>query len=401
MSSTSLRQDARVIGLVGVSHGVSHFYHLILAGLFPWLKSAFSLSYAELGALMSVFFVVSGVGQALSGFLVDKVGARRVLFSGHALLGAAALVLAIAPNYAVLLLGSLIAGCGNAVFHPAGYTLLNQHVSKARLPYAFSVHGISGNIGWAAAPLFLAAVATLSSWRTALFAASIIPALMLLTLFLNRKVLGTRAPAPASAQATGGSFDFLRLPAVWMCFGFFFLTSVALGGIQAFSSTSLTALYDISLATAATAYTTYMLSSAAGMVAGGFLAARFHNHDRTIAVAFLFAAALALLLSASIVPGPLVVLVMGAIGLASGVAAPSRDLLIRAAAPPNATGRVFGVVYSGLDSGMAVGPVLFGMLMDGGHPAGLFIGVALFQTLAIATAVGAGGRGRVPVPHKA
>jgi MFS family permease len=401
MSTTSLRQDARVIALVGVSHGVSHFYHLILAGLFPWLKSAFTLSYAELGLLMSEFFVVSGVGQALSGFLVDRVGARRVLLSGHALLGAGALVLASAPNYAMLLLGSLIAGCGNAVFHPAGYTLLNQNVSKARLPYAFSMHGISGNIGWAAAPLFLAGVATLSSWRVALLAASVIPALMLLTLFLNRSVLGTNAAPQPGVQGAGGSFGFLRLPAVWMCFGFFFLTSVALGGIQAFSSTSLTSLYAISLPTAATAYTTFMLCSAAGMVAGGFLAARAHNHDRTIAVCFLFAAALALLLSASIVPGPLVVLVMGAIGLATGVAGPSRDLLIRAAAPPNATGRVFGVVYSGLDSGMAVGPVLFGMLMDGGHPAGLFIGVALFQTLAIATAVGAGGKGRAPLPHKA
>jgi FSR family fosmidomycin resistance protein-like MFS transporter len=401
MSTTSLRQDARVIGLVGVSHGVSHFYHLILAGLFPWLKAAFVLSYAELGFLMTVFFVVSGVGQALSGFLVDKVGARRVLFSGHALLGIGALVLASAPNYGVLLLGSLVAGCGNAVFHPAGYTLLNQNVSKERLPHAFSVHGISGNIGWAAAPLFLAGVATLSSWRTALLAASAIPALMLLTLVLNRKVLGTKAPAQTSAQAAGGSFDFLRLPAVWMCFGFFFLTSVALGGIQAFSSTSLTALYSISLPTAATAYTTYMLSSAAGMVAGGFLAARARSYDRTIAISFLFAAALALLLSAAILPGALVVPMMGAIGLASGIAAPSRDLLIRAAAPPNATGRVFGVVYSGLDSGMAVGPVLFGMLMDGGHPAGLFIGVALFQTLAIATAVGAGGSARAPLPHKA
>ena len=401
MSTTSLRQDARVIGLVGVSHGVSHFYHLILAGLFPWLKSAFVLSYAELGLLMTVFFVVSGIGQALSGFVVDRVGARRVLFTGHALLAAAALLLASAPNYTVLLLGSLVAGCGNAVFHPAGYTLLNQNVSKDRLPHAFSVHGISGNIGWAAAPLFLAGVATLSSWRVALLSASVIPALMLLTLFLNRKVLATKTPAPTSAGTAGGSFGFLRLPAVWMCFGFFFLTSVALGGIQAFSSTSLTALYAISLPTAATAYTTYMLSSAAGMVAGGFLAARVPNLERTIAVSFLCAAALALLLSSSIVPAPMVVLVMGAIGLASGVAAPSRDLLIRAAAPPNATGRVFGVVYSGLDSGMAVGPVLFGMLMDGGHPAGLFIGVALFQTLAIATAFGAGSSARVPVPHKA
>jgi MFS family permease len=137
------------------------------------------------------------------------------------------------------------------------------------------------------------------------------------------------------------------------------------------------------------------------MVAGGFLAARVQSYDRTVAASLLAAAAFALLLSASVVPGPMVVLVMGAIGLSTGIAGPSRDLLIRAAAPPNATGRVFGVVYSGMDSGMAVGPVLFGMLMDGGHPAGLFVGVALFYTLAIATAVGAGGMGRAPVPHKA
>ncbi|MFC5462241.1 MFS transporter [Massilia niabensis] len=402
MSSTSLRQDARVIGLVGVSHGVSHFFHLILAGLFPWLKAAFALSYAELGLLMTVFFVVSGIGQALSGFIVDRVGARLVLFSGHALLGIAALLLASAPNYAVLMLGSLLAGCGNAVFHPAGYTLLNQNVSKERLPHAFSVHGISGNIGWAAAPLFLAAVATLSNWRIALLCSAAIPFCMLTVLLLNRKALAVRAtPQPQGAAAPGGSFAFLRLQQVWMCFGFFFLTSVALGGIQAFSSTSLSALYGISLATAATAYTTFMLSSAVGMVAGGFLAARAHNHGRTIAIAFLFAAALALLLSASSVPGSMVLVVMGAMGLAMGVAGPSRDLLIRAAAPPNASGRVFGIVYSGLDSGMAVGPLLFGTLMDDGQPAALFIGVALFQTLAIATAVGAGANGRAPVPQKA
>lgn len=397
--TASLRQDARVIGLVGTSHGVSHFYHLILAGLFPWLKEAFALSYSELGLLMTVFFVVSGVGQALSGFIVDRVGARRVLFTGQALLGLGALVLASAPSYAVLLAGSFVAGCGNAVFHPAGYTLLNHGVSKERLAYAFSVHGISGNIGWASAPVFLAGVATLSSWRTALLAASAIPFLMLLVLFLNRAVLPNRATVPKGGEG-GSSFAFLRLPPVWMCFGFFFLTSIALGGIQAFSSTSLTALYGISLATAATAYTTFMLSSAAGMVAGGFLAARAHNHDRTITVAFLFAAALALLLAASVVPGPMVVVVMGAIGLATGVAGPSRDLLIRAAAPPNATGRVFGVVYSGLDTGMSVGPLLFGALMDGGHPASVFIGVALFQTLAIATAIGA-GNARGSMPQKA
>ncbi|MCS0607598.1 MFS transporter [Massilia solisilvae] len=393
MAEASLRDDARVIGLVGIAHGVSHFFHLILAGLFPWIKAAFGLSYAELGLLMTVFFVVSGIGQALSGFIVDRVGARAVLFAGLALLGAAALVLAGAPNYALLLAGSMLAGCGNAVFHPADYTLLNQRVSKPRLAHAFSVHGVSGNLGWAAAPVFLAAVAALSNWRVALVAAALIPFGVLALLLLNRSVLRTvAAPARPAAREEDGSFAFLRLPQVWMCFGFFFLTAVALAGIQSFASTALVATYGISLAAATSAYTIYMLASAGGMVLGGFFAARASNHDRTIAFAFTLAAVLALLLAAGVVPGPLVVVLMGLIGLASGVAGPSRDLLIRSAAPRNATGRVFGVVYSGLDSGLALGPLLFGALMDASHPAWVFVGIALFQALAIATAVTVGTR---------
>jgi MFS family permease len=403
MSSASLREDARVIGLVGVAHGVSHFFHLILAGLFPWIKTAFGLSYAELGLLMTVFFVVSGVGQALSGFVVDRVGARAVLFAGLVLLGSAALVLAAAPNYGFLLAGSMLAGCGNAVFHPADYTLLNQLVSKPRLAHAFSVHGVSGNLGWAAAPVFLAGVAALSSWRTALVAAAAIPFGVLLLLLANRAVLraGPGVHKAAARQDEGASFAFLRLPQVWMCFGFFLLTAVALAGIQSFASASIVSLYGVSLATATTAYTVYMLASALGMVLGGFLAARASKHDRTIAASFALAAVLALLLAAAVVPAPLVTLLMGAIGLASGIAGPSRDLLIRAAAPKNATGRVFGVVYSGLDSGLAAGPLLFGTLMDAGQPAWIFICIALFQGLAIATAVGVGGSGRVPALQKA
>jgi FSR family fosmidomycin resistance protein-like MFS transporter len=402
MQAASLRQDARVIGLVGLAHGTSHFYHLILAALFPWLKPAFDLSYAQLGLLMTVFFVVSGVGQALAGFVVDRVGARRVLFGGVAMLGVGALVLAGATGYPMLLCGSMIAGIGNSVFHPADYTLLNQRVSKERLAHAFSVHGISGNLGWAAAPVFMAGVAALSSWRTAVLASAVIPFAVLLLLFLNREALRPDPIAPRrEGQPQGGSFDFLRLPTVWMCFGFFFLSAVALGGIQSFASTGLVALYHVSLASATTAYTAYMLASAGGMIAGGFVAARSLNHDRVIVISFALAAAMAVLLAMAVVPGWMAVLLMGAIGLASGVAGPSRDLLIRSAAPSNATGRVFGVVYSGLDTGLSIGPLMFGAMMDAHHPSWIFLCIGLFQALAIATAVGVGGARRAPVLQKA
>ncbi|HEX8611169.1 MAG TPA: MFS transporter [Telluria sp.] len=395
MNTPTLRDDARVIGLVSLAHGVSHFYHLILAALFPWLKPAFNLSYAQLGLLMTLFFVVSGIGQALSGFVVDKAGARRVLFCGLALLGTSALVLAGAQSYVMLAAGSMLAGLGNAVFHPADYTLLNQRVSRARIAHAFSLHGISGNLGWAAAPAFLAGIAALAGWRVALLSAAAIPFATLALLFAQRAHLrADPAPVHAAGTVQDSSFGFMKLPAVWMSFGFFFLTAIALGGIQSFSSASLVALYGISLASATTAYTAYMLASAAGMVLGGFLATRAQRHDRTIALSFVCAALMALLVGAAVVPGWMAVVLMGGIGLAAGVAGPSRDLLIRAAAPKNATGRVFGIVYSGLDSGLALGPLLFGTMMDRGHPAWVFGCIALFQVLAIGTALTVGGSSR-------
>ncbi len=396
IAAPSLRQDAQVIALVGVAHGVSHFFHLILAPLFPWLKIAFDLSYAELGLLMTVFFVVSGIGQAAAGFVVDRVGARTVLFAGMALLGLSALALSVAQNYAMLLAGSMLAGLGNSVFHPADFTLLNKRVSANRLGHAFSVHGISGNLGWAAAPVFLAGIAGVAGWRAALAAAAAVPFVWLAVLFAFRHLLDTGSGhagagrKAAAASQEGGALSFIRLPAVWMCFAFFFITALALGGIQSFSAAGLRDLYGMSLASATLGQTAYMLASAAGMVWGGFLAARASRHDRTIALAFAFSGAFALLIAAAVTPGWMAVLMMGAVGFGAGVAGPSRDLLIRAAAPKNATGRVYGVVYSGLDIGLASGPLLFGALMDARQPALVFVLIGVFQIAAILTAVNVG-----------
>lgn len=399
--SPTLRDDATVISLVGLAHGTSHFYHLIVAPLFPWLKVEFGLSYSELGLLMTVFFVISGVGQALSGFVVDRVGAHRVLYFGVATLGISALVLSQAQSYAMLIGGVLIAGLGNSIFHPADYTLLNKRVSPPRLGHAFSVHGITGNIGWAAAPIFLAGIATLWNWRAALVCAAMIPAVVLVLLYMHRELL--RVPLPAvqagsnkqgavQAGADAHVLSFMRLPAVWMCFAFFMITALALGGIQSFSAPSLRSIYGISLAAATAGFTAYMLGAAGGMVWGGFIAAKASRHERTIAIAFAISGTLALVVASGVLPGMFAVALMGAVGFGAGVAGPSRDLLIRAAAPANATGRVYGVVYSGLDTGLALAPLLFGALMDANHPKWVFIGIGVFQCLAIVTALGVGER---------
>lgn len=400
-----LRHDAQVIGLVGIAHSVSHFFHLILAPLFPWLKPAFGLSYAELGLLMTVFFIASAIVQTLSGFVVDRIGPRPVLFAGITFLGAAALVLSVAPGYAVLLLGASIAGVGNGVFHPADFTLLNRHVSQPRLGHAFSVHGISGNLGWAAAPVFLVSIATLSNWRTALVCASVLAFVVLAVLVAFRHILdpvelrgavGNRAKARAAAGDGESVLGFMKLPQVWICWAFFLITTFAASGIQSFAPTALTQLYDMPLTLATACYTIYMLSGAGGMVLGGFAAARFTSHDRLIAVCFIVSGLFAIVVGTAVLPALAVPLLFGIIGFGAGVAGPSRDLLVRAAAPAGATGRVYGVVYSGLDIGLASGPLFFGALMDGRLPAWVFYMIGSLQLASILTAVtvGKGNRSR-------
>jgi FSR family fosmidomycin resistance protein-like MFS transporter len=233
------RQDVVLIGLVGLAHSISHFSQLLLAPLFPWLKTEFAVSYAELGLLMTIFFVVSCVVQTASGFIVDRIGPRPVLFCGLALLGAAAFGFASSRSYAMLAFFSVVAGVGNGVFHPVDYTLLNRRVHASRLGHAFSVHGITGSLGWALAPALLVPLTIAYSWRVALTCAGLLAFAVLAVLVVNRAHLlldtaplekGRTRAAPPSA-----GFDFLRIPAVWMCFAFFFFYAMALSGVQAFS----------------------------------------------------------------------------------------------------------------------------------------------------------------------
>ncbi len=395
-TANSFRRDAQVIGLVGLAHGTSHFFHLALAPLFPWLKDAFAVSYAELGLLMSVFFIVSGIGQALAGFVVDRFGALRVLFGGIALLGISALGLAASQSYAMLLVFAGVAGLGNCVFHPADFTLLNRRVSVPRMGHAFSVHGLAGTLGWAVAPLFLAGIASISSWRIALLCAALLAfgvlgVLIALRHLLDPREVGDALAASARKKETASAIlDFMKVPAVWMCFAFFFISSISFGGIQSFAATALRDLYEIPLTYATACIAAYMLASAGGIVAGGFLAARFRQHDKVIAVSFASAGAVALLVASAVPPAALVIVLLGLIGFFSGVAGPSRDLLVRAAAPKNATGRVYGVVYSGLDIGLSSAPLMFGLMMDAHHPAWVFIGIGAFQALSLVAVLGVG-----------
>src|SRR3990167_4385389 len=395
---TPLRQDARTIGLIGLAHGSSHFFHMLLPPLFPWLIGEFGFSYSELGLLVSVFFVVSGVGQALSGFLVDRVGARPVLFFALSSFATAGLLAGTAQGYAGLLLAAALAGLGNAPFHPVDFTILNKRVSPQRLGHGFSVHGISGNLGWAAAPVFMAGIATATgSRRAACLCGALLALLGLGVMGGDRDALDDRQGAwahqapGAKAVADEHPMAFLKLPSVWLCFSFFFWSTCALSAIQSFASPALQQMYGLPLSATAMVVTGYMLFGAAGMVVGGFLVGRVERLEKVIGICLLGWAGLRGLVGSGWLPGVAALAVAAFAGLGTGLAGPSRDMLIKRAAPPGATGRVYGTVYSGLDLGFAMSAPVFGALLDRGLTGGIFHGSALALALGVVSAALVGG----------
>ncbi|TFY98548.1 MFS transporter [Ramlibacter rhizophilus] len=382
-----LRQDAGVIGLVGGAHLISHFSQLLLAPLFPWLKDAFQVGYTELGFLMTLFFVVSCAVQASAGFLVDRHGPRPILLGGLTLLGIAAFGMAASPSYGVMVGWVVVAGVGNGVFHPVDYTLLNRKVSAARIGHAYSVHGVTGSLGWALAPALLVPLTMAFSWRVALAAAGVLAFVVLAVLWVNRERLQLPpVPVRSAADGTAGNFAFLRIPAVWMCFWFFLLWAIILTAVQAYAPHAARYLHGVPVGLAAMCVTVYMVCSAGGMIVGGFLAKDPSRCERIVGMAFGFAALVALVLGFASLPVLAVPVLFGLMGLAGGLAGPSRDLLVKRSTPENSSGRVYGVVYSGLDIGQAAAPLAFGLLMDHQQYQAVWLSLVAVQLLLITSA---------------
>ena len=340
---------------------------------------------------MSLFYAASGIGQTVSGFLVDHWGARRVLPLGMALLGAAMAFAGLAPSYLLLAAAALLGGLGNSVFHPADYSIFNASVSPGRLGRAYGVHGICGNFGWVLAPTVVVGLSTAVGWRAALVTLGLLGIAAAVALSTQGEVLDDRREsAGVRGMPSGGwtgSVKLLMATPILVAFAYFALLAMSQIGIQTFAVSALVNIYDAPLALATGALTAFLLGSAGGILAGAFLADRTSRHG-LVASSGMFLGAVASLVIASAAPSvALLPLVMALAGFCLGATSPSRDMLVRAATPPGASGKVYGFVYSGLDLGSSLTPLLFGWMLDHGEGRMIFVASAAFMLLTIATVV--------------
>lgn len=377
------KADSALRTLTGISiaHWVSHFHLLVLPMLFPFLKSQLGVGYVELGLALTVSAVVSGLTQAPTGYLVDHFGARKILLGGLMLGGLALLLLGLHLSYTSLIACAVLLGLANSVYHPADYAILAEHMDEARMGRAFSVHTFAGYLGGAVAPAIVAALVTVSGGVGALFASGAIGVLVALLL------VAMNIPDAGAHKANPGNANLPRqaviAPALITLTALFMLLSLSVAGINNFGVVALMSGYGATYSIANVALTAFLGASAAGVLAGGFLADHTERHGYVAAACFAANAAIVMLIALVTLPAWALTATMTAAGFLSGVIAPSRDMLVRNAAPPGAAGRAFGIVSTGFNLGGIVSPLLFGWIMDQSAPHWVFGASVIFMVATV------------------
>ena len=399
-----LRQDLEVLGFVGTAHFLAHFYVIVLPPIFPILARDLGVSYAALGMLLTVQSLSSSLVQVPVGFLVDRVGARRVLIFGIGTMAGAVALCGLTGSYWLLLALMVLIGLGNSAFHPANYSIMARRVSPQRLGRAFSIHTFAGHIGWAVAPGIVVGLTALSSWRVALALVGLFGLGVMAGIWAKGRGLEFE-DAPAAWQEPGREGESTRsapssaarlLLSRTMLFLLLYmvLSALATSGLNGFVVTALVDLYDTPLATASLGLTIFLVTSAVGVLIGGQLADWTRRYEVILGVGFV-GGGLALAAVGGLPLGFTVAMVAIALaGLSLGAIRPSRDMIVRRVAPAGAEGKVFGFVTMGMNVGGALSPVLFGWLIDQGAAAWIFYLSAMVMIAALAAALLAASSGR-------
>ncbi len=391
--------NAKVIALISTGHFFSHFYMLLLPPLFPILRDVYGVGFTELGLALTAFSLSTGFTQAPVGFLVDRYGARGILIAGMMLESVAIALIAVFPVYSALVALLVLAGLANAVYHPADYAIMNASVAKERMGRAFSIHTFAGYLGAALAPVTMIALMSWFDWRTALIICGVSGGAVAVVMALNSHVL---LNVPTLRQDAGEHQGRPRPSGLRLLFsgpilmGLLFFTGISMAGhgINNFSVSVLHLIYDAPLVEASVVLSAYLFAAPIGVLLGGWVADRTVHHDRFAAACFVVIAAMIFTVAAVELPLQAIAVLFAVAGLANGLVAPSRDMMIRSVTPPGEMGKVFGFVSVGYNIGGVVAPVMFGYLLDNADPGLFFWLVGAISLSTVATVLVTGHHGR-------
>jgi len=408
-AAIGLKQDMKVVGVLSGGHFMSHYYTMMLPPLFPLLHNDLGVSYTMLGLLLSLKSLASGATQLPAGILVDRFGARKILVFGFSMIMMSYLFVAISEQFWVIALFFMLAGTGNAVFHPADYSIMSVTIDSSRMGRSFSAHTFAGHMGTALAPVVsLLLVTTLGwSWRGAVLTSVVVGLIMVLALLTQwnyiqdgipnltkKKKENVAAPGQEELTTWQSILQIIASKPMLFLFLFFSMQSLGTGGFKNFAVAGLTELHGTSLTAAGGALTGFLFASAFGVLVGGVLADYDKRHALTASVALFVTAVISLLIGAVDMHYAVLVFFFTLAGLVQGVIRPARDMMIRAASPKGSIGKAFGFVFSGQAIGGGISPLVFGAMLDFGAPEWVFYASAIFLVLCILAVMGSAREAR-------
>ena len=146
-----------VIVAISFCHMLNDMMQSLLPAIYPDLKSELHLSFTQIGLVTLAYQLTASILQPLDGLYADKRPTPLALPGGTLFSLAGLLVLSVAHNYALLLVGASLIGMGSSVFHPESSRVARM-AAGARHGLAQSLFQVGGNAGQALGPLAAALV---------------------------------------------------------------------------------------------------------------------------------------------------------------------------------------------------------------------------------------------------
>jgi MFS family permease len=409
---------------------------MLLPPIFGPLGRELSLSDSQLGlALGTLGFVVTAL-QLPFGHLSDSHSRSLVLGISLSFGAVGALLTALAQSFFGLLAAQVVLGIGIAGHHPAHYPLISAATTDATRGRAYSVHGFTGALGFAAPPALLGLTASLGiDWRIAVAGIAMVGAIAgVLALGVVRQYIPRRithpgargAPAAAGEDTTSagsattagadstdrrglrqalltrvgrGVSALFHSPAIMGLTLLWFLTSTAGWGIKQYTGALLAGSYGVAEPTANLVVSAMLATGAVLIFGGGWLT------DRYTAIAVLLGGYLALAVTAGALgwgglPVGLALALTLLLSATVDASRPARAALADRFSSGSRLGKNFGILTIGISGGAAVAPPVFGALVEraGVEPVFLVIAAVGCLGLGLTIVVVSIGTDRGPIP---
>jgi FSR family fosmidomycin resistance protein-like MFS transporter len=147
--------EFRILGAISFSHLLNDMIQSLILAIYPILKSGFNLSFAQIGTITLTYQITASLLQPAVGLITDKKPMPYSLPIGMGFTLCGLLLLATAPNFAVLLVAAALVGTGSSVFHPESSRVARM-ASGGRHGLAQSLFQVGGNAGASLGPLLAA-----------------------------------------------------------------------------------------------------------------------------------------------------------------------------------------------------------------------------------------------------